>query len=96
MIEAHSVELGALPHVKTAAKMFGKMSYEKGLDAGFIVAGWDPYVGSGIYNINLGGACIERDWTMAGSGSSFIYGFVDSNWRVLIVIDVAKHDFRRG
>jgi 20S proteasome subunit beta 1 len=63
--------------------MFGKMSYEKGLDAGFIVAGWDPYVGSGIYNINLGGACIERDWTMAGSGSTFIYGFVDSNWKVL-------------
>lgn len=75
--------MGALPHVKTAAKMFGKMSYEKGLDAGFIVAGWDPYVGSGIYNINLGGACIERDWTMAGSGSTFIYGFVDSNWKVL-------------
>lgn len=82
LIDAHSIELGGLPHVKTAAKMFSKLSYEKQLDAAFIVAGWDPYEGSGVFNISMGGSCIERDWTMAGSGSGYIYGFVDSNYKV--------------
>lgn len=85
LIDAHSIELQALPYVKTAAKMFAKMSYEKQLDAGFIVAGWDPYEGSGVFNISMGGSCIETDWTMAGSGSGYIYGFCDSNYKVEIV-----------
>jgi len=29
--------------VKTAARMFQKANYEKGLQTGYIVAGWDPY-----------------------------------------------------
>ena len=82
LIDAHSIELDGLPHVKTAAKLFSKMSYDKQLDAAFIVAGWDPYEGSGVFNINMGGACIERDWTMSGSGSGYIYGFCDANYKV--------------
>lgn len=40
--------------------MFQKMNYEKGFETGFIVAGWDPYEGSQIYSVNLGGACLKR------------------------------------
>lgn len=60
LIDAHSVELGGLPHVKTAAKMFSKMSHEKQLDAAFIVAGWDHYEGPSVFNINMGGSNVER------------------------------------
>ena len=82
LIDAHSIELQALPHVKTAAKMFAKLSYEKSLDGVFIVAGWDPYEGAGIFNVNLGGANVEREWTMSGSGSTYIFGFCDANYKV--------------
>lgn len=46
--------------VKTASKMLSKMNYEKGLQCGFIVAGWDPYKGGQVFSVNLGGATIER------------------------------------
>lgn len=61
--------------------MFQKQNYEKGLEAGFIVAGWDPYEGPQIYSVNFGGATLLRNFTMGGSGSGFIYGFCDANYK---------------
>lgn len=71
--------------VKTASKMLSKMNYQKGLQCGFIVAGWDPYKGGQVFSVNLGGATIERQFTMGGSGSGFIYGFCDANFRVGVI-----------
>ena len=31
LIDSHAIEQGKLPHVKTAARMFQKLNYEKGL-----------------------------------------------------------------
>jgi 20S proteasome subunit beta 1 len=45
------------------------------------VAGWDPYKGPQVFSVNLGGATLERDYTMGGSGSGFIYGFCDANYK---------------
>ena len=81
LIESHAIEQGKLPYVKTAAKMFQKLNYEKGLETGYIVAGWDPYEGAQLFSINVGGATLKRDWTMGGSGSGFIYGYCDVNYR---------------
>jgi 20S proteasome subunit beta 1 len=58
LIDSHSVEQNKLPHVRTAAKMFQKLNYEKQLGCGFIVAGWDPYEGAQIFSVNLGGATL--------------------------------------
>ena len=81
LIDSHAIEQGKLPHVRTAARMFQKLNYEKGLETGYIVAGWDPYEGPQVYSINLGGACLKRDFTMGGSGSGFIYGYCDANYK---------------
>ena len=34
-----------------------------------------------VYSIPLGGMCIREKCSIGGSGSSYIYGFVDSNYR---------------
>jgi len=49
--------------------------------AGLIVAGWDPLDGGSVWEIPLGGACIRQPFSIGGSGSSYIYGFVDANFR---------------
>jgi len=75
-----SIETGKLPTVKTAAHLMRKLCYENkdNLMAGVIVGGWDPVEGGSVYNIPLGGTCIKMDFAIGGSGSTYIYGLVDS------------------
>ena len=80
-----------MPHVLTAARMFQKINYEKQLQTGYIVAGWDPYKGPQVYSVNLGGATLERDFTMGGSGSGFIYGYCDANYTPNMTYEEAKN-----
>lgn len=49
--------------------------------AGLIIAGWDPINGGSVYSIPLGGACVKQNFAIGGSGSTFIYGWVDDNYR---------------
>ena len=91
LIDSHSIEQGKLPHVLTAARMFQKINYEKQLQTGYIVAGWDPYRGPQVYSVNLGGATLERDFTMGGSGSGFIYGYCDANYKPNMTYEEAKN-----
>lgn len=91
LINSHVIEQGGkLPHVKTAARMFQKYNYEKGLETGYIVAGWDPYEGAQVYSVNLGGATLLRNYTMGGSGSGFIYGYCDANYKEGMTFEEAK------
>lgn len=90
LIDSHAIEQDKLPHVKTAARMFQKLNYDKGLETGYIVAGWDPYEGPQVFSVNLGGACLKRDYTMGGSGSGFIYGYVDANYKPNMSFTEAK------
>ena len=50
--------------------------------AGVIVGGWDPVEKGAVYNIPLGGTCIKMPFAIGGSGSTYIYGLVDSDFRV--------------
>jgi 20S proteasome subunit beta 1 len=70
--------------------MFQKANYEKGMETGYLVAGWDPYQGPQVYSVNLGGATILRDFAMGGSGSGFIYGYCDANYRADMSYEEAK------
>jgi 20S proteasome subunit beta 1 len=90
LIDSHVNEQKRLPHVKTAARMFQKLNYEKNLETGYIVAGWDPYEGPQVYSVNLGGATLLRNYTMGGSGSGFIYGYCDANYRDGMSYEEAK------
>lgn len=57
--------------------------------AGVIVAGWDPVSGGAVYNIPLGGSCIPMPFALGGSGSTFIYGLVDAEFKENMTKDEA-------
>ncbi|CAD8170573.1 unnamed protein product [Paramecium octaurelia] len=91
-IDAHAQELGRLPAVATAANLFRNFLYEykDSLSAAIIVAGWDPYKGPQIFTLPLGGSVIEQKWSIGGSGSTFIWGFCDSNYKENMTLQQAK------
>lgn len=69
--------------MKTAAHLMRRLCYENkdNLMAGVIVGGWDPVEKGSVYNIPLGGTCIKMPFAIGGSGSTYIYGLVDSEFR---------------
>lgn len=74
------IETGRAPTVKTAAHLMRRLCYENkdNLMAGVIIGGWDPVEKGSVYNIPLGGTCIKMPFAIGGSGSTYIYGLVDS------------------
>lgn len=82
-LSMHDIELGEDPDVATASKLFRELCYHnKGqLMAGIIVAGWDRHEGGQVYTIPLGGALVRQPFAIGGSGSSYIYGYCDSNFK---------------
>lgn len=78
-----STELGRLPRVKTCANLMRKICYnnKKHMMAGMICGGWDPYEGGQVYEIPLGGTLMKQKFAIGGSGSTYIYGLVDSLYR---------------
>lgn len=79
----NSTELGRLPRVKTCANLMRKICYNNKdrMMAGMICGGWDPYEGGQVYEIPLGGTMMQQKFALGGSGSSYIYGLVDSTYR---------------
>ena len=84
--------MGRLPHVKTAAKLFAQILYQNkdALEASIVVGGWDPYEGPQVYSIPSGGTCISKNFALAGSGSVFLYGYCDSNFREKFSLEEGK------
>jgi len=82
-LQSVALETGRPPRVRTAAHLMRKLCYENkdSLMAGLIVAGWDPVDGYSVYSIPLGGTCLKVPFALSGSGSSYIYGLVDSEYR---------------
>lgn len=77
------IELNAAPEVKTAASLFQQLCYHNkaNLMAGIIVAGWDQRNGGTVYSIPLGGSLHRNPCAIGGSGSTYIYGYVDANYK---------------
>lgn len=84
------MELGELPLVETSAAVFRELcySYRDSLMAGILVAGWDKRKGGQVYSIPIGGMCLRQPVSIGGSGSSYVYGFVDANYKP----NMAKED----
>ncbi|TMW61086.1 hypothetical protein Poli38472_014547 [Pythium oligandrum] len=82
-LASHAMDLGRLPKVHTAGNLFRSLCYNNKdrLLAGIIVAGWDPVKGGQVFSIPIGGAMVEQDFAIGGSGSTYIYGYVDSAYR---------------
>lgn len=77
------MELGTEPLVETAANVFRDMcyNYRDSLSAGILVAGYDQRKGGQIYSIPIGGMCVRQSVSIGGSGSSYVYGYTDANYK---------------
>eukprot|EP00010_Vexillifera_abyssalis_P004052 CAMPEP_0201552848 /NCGR_PEP_ID=MMETSP0173_2-20130828/18585_1 /ASSEMBLY_ACC=CAM_ASM_000268 /TAXON_ID=218659 /ORGANISM="Vexillifera sp., Strain DIVA3 564/2" /LENGTH=219 /DNA_ID=CAMNT_0047963409 /DNA_START=23 /DNA_END=682 /DNA_ORIENTATION=+ len=82
-LELHSLEAGEAPEVSVAANFFQQLVYNNkdALSASIICAGYDKYEGGSVYSIPLGGVKVKQNWTIGGSGSTFIYGHCDEQYR---------------
>lgn len=78
------IELGQEPLVNTAANIFKELcyNYRDSLTAGIIVAGYDGRRGGQVYNIPLGGMFQRQSLSIGGSGSTYVYGYVDSHFKI--------------
>lgn len=71
------------PTTQTAAAMFQELCYsnKEQLSAGMIIAGYDKRHGGQVFAIPLGGSLHKQAYSIGGSGSTYIYGFCDANWK---------------
>mmetsp|Transcript_6477 Transcript_6477/g.9215 ORF Transcript_6477/g.9215 Transcript_6477/m.9215 type:complete len:241 (-) Transcript_6477:371-1093(-) len=79
----HAIELGKEPSVYTAANLFKLIAYNNkdNLLAGFIIAGYDDKRGGQVYNVTLGGSLVRVPVACDGSGSGYIAGLMDAEYR---------------
>lgn len=82
-LSMHHIELGEDPRVSTTARLFRELCYhnKEMLSASIIVGGYDSYKGGQVFSIPLGGSFIPQPFAIGGSGSSYIYGFCDANYK---------------
>lgn len=82
-LQMHSNETGEKPTVKVAASLFQEICYHNKdrLMAAIICAGWDAKNGGQVYEVPLGGSLHRQDFSIGGSGSTYIYGFCDSKYK---------------
>ncbi|KAK9819990.1 hypothetical protein WJX72_004861 [[Myrmecia] bisecta] len=81
--QQHSLELGQAPDVSTVARLVQTMNYnnKQMLVGAMIVAGYDKKAGGQVYGCPIGGTLVRENWTTDGSGSTFLWGFLDSAYR---------------
>ncbi|KAM9838529.1 proteasome 20S subunit beta 12 [Aulostomus maculatus] len=81
-LSLHSVQMEAPPLVIAAASVLKELCYrnKEELQAGFITAGWDSKEGPQVYVVSLGGMLVRQPVTIGGSGSTYIYGYIDAKY----------------
>lgn len=79
----YRMELGIEPLVETAANVFRELcyNYRDSLMAGILVAGWDSRKGGQVYSVPIGGMCVRQPISIGGSGSTYVYGYMDSQYK---------------
>ncbi|XP_072331103.1 proteasome subunit beta type-9 [Scyliorhinus torazame] len=81
-LELHSIEMEDAPMVRAAAAMVKNISYKykEELSAHLIVAGWDRKQKGQVY-ATLGGMLVRQPFSVGGSGSVYIYGYIDAAYK---------------
>ncbi|XP_044529916.1 proteasome subunit beta type-9 [Gracilinanus agilis] len=81
-LELHGMELEEPPLVLSAANVVRNISYKyrEELSAHLMVAGWDQYLGGQVYG-TLEGMLTRQPFAIGGSGSTYIYGYVDAAYK---------------
>lgn len=83
MCHIFRIETGEPAQVRSAAAVFKDIcyNYRDQMSAGIIVAGWDSRLGGQVYSVPIGGMLVRQPVSSGGSGSTYIYGYVDSNFK---------------
>ena len=83
ILAQHTVSVGGVPQVSVAAHIFQQLCYQNkdNLLAGIICAGWDDKEGGSVWSIPIGGTLIQQPYSIGGSGSGYIYGYCDANFK---------------
>ncbi|KAG7219335.1 hypothetical protein INR49_003453 [Caranx melampygus] len=78
----YQLDIGEDPQVLSAATLVRNISYKykEELSAHLIVAGWDRRDGGQVF-ATLNGLLTRQPFAVGGSGSSYVYGFVDAEYR---------------
>ncbi|XP_067112676.1 proteasome subunit beta type-9 [Osmerus mordax] len=81
-LDVHSVEIEEDPLVRSAATLVKNVTYKykEELSAHLIVGGWDKRAGGQVY-VTLNGLLSRQPFAVGGSGSAYVYGFVDAEFR---------------
>ncbi|XP_053329328.1 proteasome subunit beta type-9 [Spea bombifrons] len=81
-MDVHSIEMGGPPLVLAAATLVKGITYKykEEMVAHLIVAGWDGKNRGQVYG-TLGGMITRQPFAIGGSGSTYIYGYVDSAFK---------------
>ncbi|XP_004617738.1 proteasome subunit beta type-9 [Sorex araneus] len=81
-LEIHGMELGEQPLVVAAANVVKNITYKyrDDLSAHLMVAGWDHREGGQVY-VTLEGMLTRQPFAIGGSGSTYIYGYVDAAYK---------------
>ncbi|KAF8061998.1 Proteasome subunit beta type-6 [Scenedesmus sp. PABB004] len=76
-------ELGEEPSVQTVANLVATMNYnnKNNLVGALLVAGYDEAAGGQVYGIPIGGTIVREAWAIDGSGSTYIWGYMDAAWK---------------
>lgn len=82
-LDFHRVQMNRDPTVLEAAEACRAICYRyrDDITAGLFVAGWDKSLGGQIYTIPLGGLMLRQKAVIGGSGSTYIYGYFDREFR---------------
>ena len=87
-VEQIGMERDSPLDVKTVAQISNQINYQNksanngaGLGAYMIIGGWDSNIGSQVYSCTAGGNMISTRWTTDGSGSTYIWGFMDDGFK---------------
>jgi 20S proteasome subunit beta 1 len=82
-LEWYEIEFGAPASVHTAAHLFKNIGYDyrDQFSAGIIVGGWDKEKGGQVYSVPIGGALVRQAASIGGSGSTYLYGFMDAHYK---------------
>ena len=92
-----AIEYNDKPPVKVAARILQQYQYEYKdyLSAALIVAGVDNLEGPCVYSVGMGGTMLKQDIALNGSGSGYIYGYVDSNFKKNMTRQEAKEFLKK-
>jgi len=82
-ISVHEVTENEKVTVFRAAQIFRQFCYEyrDDMSASVLVAGYDEVEGAQLYAIPIGGFVVRQRCAASGSGSTFVQGFMDSQWK---------------